>query len=323
MSRKYLPRITAAVFCVVLAACGGGGSSDDDPSPAQQGSNTGEKNGNDNTGSGTPNSSGDSTPLSGSSGGSTPPSTGSGSSGGNPGSPTTPTTGSFAATVTQAPENGATISGTVRILVEGSGIRNVELLPATGYAPLAARGTVTGDNVGAYIDFDTTVLPDGPITLRVAAFNAGPGGGGSEITAMAARTWTIQNSAAPAFSAHLVSAPPADAFFGFDPYGNSAPFEVSGTGLENVELVSANDASVIYGRFTISPDKTRASLNWNFYTEGMVNNRMYGEYNVRIVAWNVPPGQSGRSAEVMAPRRYIVHLPLGCQGEGTCGGMAP
>lgn len=347
MSRQYFPKITAALFCIALAACGGGGGGNDAARPAQEQTSTGSnggssgndgnRTGNSNGGTSTPatgssgdnvsppsTDSGSNTPPSSGSGGSTPPSSGSGGSGGNTGSPsTTPPAGSFAAQVAQAPADGAAISGTVRILIEGSGIRNVELLPATGYAPLTARGTVTGDNIGAYIDFDTTVMPDGPVTLRVAAFNASPGEGGSEITAMPARTWTIQNSAVPAFSAQLVSAPPPNAFFGFDPYGYSAPFEVSGAALGNVELVSANDPSVIYGRFTISPDKTRATLNWNFYTNGRVNDRLYSLYNLRIIAWDVPPGQAGRSTEVMAPRPYSLHLPLGCQTEDRCGGVAP
>lgn len=181
-----------------------------------------------------------------------------------------------------------------------------------------ARGVVAGDKVGAYIDFDTTVVPDGPVTLRVAAFNAPPGIGGSEITAMPARTWTVKNNgAASGFSAQLVSAPVDNAFLGFAPYSNVATFEVIGTGLQNVELVSANDESIIYGRFTISSDKTNARLDWHFY------NWLYGSYNLRVVAWDVPAGQSGHRIEVMPPRKYYVHLPLGCQAEGRCGGPAP
>jgi hypothetical protein len=226
--------------------------------------------------------------------------------------------------LTQAPADGATINGTVRILVAGSGIQNVELLPATGYVPLTARGVVDGDNEGAYIDFNTTVLPDGPVTLRVSAFNVPPGQNGSEITAMPARTWTIRNSTASTFAAQLVSAPTTADWLGADresgTISNTVYFEVSGTGLGNVELVSAKDASIKYGSFTISEDGTRATLDWNYR---FVNNWAYGVFEVRVVAWDVPPGDSGRSIEVMAPRRYLTKLPLSCQGEGTCGGEAP
>lgn len=306
-----------------LAACGGGGGGDDDPAPTQ----SENSNGNDNAG---PNGNGTSSPNGGTAnppsgggtppsagsgdGGSTPPSTDSGSDGGSTASPTTPAAGSFAATVTQAPANGATIRGTVRILVEGSGIRNVELLPATGYTPLAARGTVTGDNVGAYIDFDTTVLSDGPITLRVAAFNAPPGEGGSEITAMPARTWTIQNGAAQTFTAQLVSAPPEVQPADDQP----SEFVVSGTNLGNVELVSAKDESIIYGRFTISANKTRATLPWDHGAQH--NGKVYDTYQLRVLAWDVPPGEAGRKIEVMAPRTFRGSYNPGCQ---PCGGEAP
>ncbi len=86
--------------------------------------------------------------------------------------------------------------------------------------------------------------------------------------------------------------------------------------MENVELVSANDESILYGRFTISPDKTRATLDWRY------RNWPYGSWNLKIVAYDVAPGQAGRRIDVAA-RQYTVHLPLGCQAEGTCGMPAP
>lgn len=314
-------KIAILLLSALLAACGGGGGDTSTaPSPTASNQNTGGTNSSGTGGQNPPSSPSDggSTPSTGS-GGNTPP------SGGNSGSPTSsPPASAFAATVTQAPADGAEISGTVRILVEGSGIQNVELLPATGYAPLIARGTVTGDRTGAYIDFDTTLIPDGQVTLRVAAFNTPPGQGGSEITAMPVRTWSLKNNAAPAFSAQLVSAPPLTGFLGEEPgsttRSETVKFEVSGSGLGNVELVSAKDESIIYGRFTISPDRTQATLNWNFLS---FNNYSYGAYETRVVAWDVPPGQSGRKIEVMAARTYYVHLPLGCQAEGICGGTAP
>lgn len=209
-------------------------------------------------------------------------------------------------------------------MIEGSGIENVELLPATAYSPLYARGVVNGDRRSAYIDLDTAVLEDGEITMRVAAFSAPPGEGGSEISAMPARTWNIQNGSVSDFSAQLVTAPQDNLFWlGSQPDGTSSRterFEVSGTGLGNVELVSAKDSSVKYGSFTISPDRTRAVLDWE-YT--MYEGWAYGSYEVRILAWDVPPGEAGREIEVMAPRKYWNNLPRSCQGEGTCGGEAP
>lgn len=293
---------------------GGTGSGSSDGSDAGGNSSDGGSGGGD-TGSGSGSSDGDST----GSGGDTD-SGNAGSDGETPSAPPTP----FAASVAQAPADGATISGTVRIVIDGSGIENVELLPATGYSPLYARGVVNGDRQGAYIDLNTEVLEDGEFTMRVATFSAPPGEGGSEIAAMPARTWTIQNGSAPDFSAQLVTAPPDNLFWlGSRPDGTSSGterFEVGGTGLGNVELVSAKDSSVKYGTFTISPDRTRAVFDWEY---AMYEGWAYGSYEVRILAWDVPPGEAGREIEVMAPRKYWNNLPRSCQGEGTCGGEAP
>lgn len=132
--------------------------------------------------------------------------------------------------------------------------------------------------------------------------------------------------APPDFSARLIAAPETTAqtfWLGQQADGSfsdTVRFEVAGSGLENVELVSAKDESVIYGRFTISADQTRAILDWEYLAfQGWA----YSTYEVRVLAWNAPPGESGRSIEVMAPRTYYNKLPLGCQGEGTCGGSAP
>lgn len=103
------------------------------------------------------------------------------------------------------------------------------------------------------------------------------------------------------FSATLVAAPPAP---GYEWEGTPFNFVVSGTGLQNVELVSANDSSIVYGRFTVSPDGTSATLTFAF--------GRYATYNLRILAWDAPPGQGGRVIEVMPPTRYTVRHNLGC-----------
>lgn len=131
---------------------------------------------------------------------------------------------------------------------------------------------------------------------------------------------------APAFTAQLVSAPlssqPAR-FLGEDvePFSNTVRFEVSGTNLGNVELVSARNEANIYARFTVSADRTRAVLDWRFNER--FQGRSYDVYHARVLAWDVPPGAPGNKIEVMAPRTYYVRLPLGCGAMGTCGGTAP
>jgi hypothetical protein len=132
---------------------------------------------------------------------------------------------------------------------------------------------------------------------------------------MAPRTWDVRNGAPPTFGAALFDAPSDGAVLG----GNTASFAVSGTGLGNVELVSAKDPTIIYGRFTVSSDKTMATLVWAFRTPPN-----YGTFDLRILAWDVPPGQAGQQIEVMPRRHYIIDLPLSCSGHyPDCGSQAP
>ena len=116
-----------------------------------------------------------------------------------------------------------------------------------------------------------------------------------------------------------MAAPPDNAFLGSDACCglNSFQFIVAGNSIRNVELVSSRDESIIYGRFAVSEDGRSALLDWNYYTY------RYGVYDLKIVAWDVAPGGVGNRIEVMPARHYLVHLPLGCQAEGTCGGIAP
>jgi hypothetical protein len=113
----------------------------------------------------------------------------------------------FAATVTTAPADGATISGTVRIEISGSGIENAELLPPTGYTPVYGTFSISPDKTTALLDLDTRTLPDGPLMVRASAFDA-PAGQASagEIIAMNSRSWQVQN-AAPASGTSPAPAP--------------------------------------------------------------------------------------------------------------------
>jgi hypothetical protein len=85
----------------------------------------------------------------------------------------------------------------VAIEVQGSGIENVELLPATGYTPRLGVFTVSPDKTLARLNFDTTMVPNGLLRIRVSAFNAPAGQPGSEIIAMSVRTVTLQNDPPP------------------------------------------------------------------------------------------------------------------------------
>lgn len=108
-----------------------------------------------------------------------------------------PASSPFAADVTIAPEAGASIAGSVLLEVRGSGMRNAELLPASGYVPRLTSLEVSADGTRASTDFDTLKLPNGNLIARIAAFNVPAGQSGAESTAMPAREWLIRNDPAP------------------------------------------------------------------------------------------------------------------------------
>lgn len=199
----------------------------------------------------------------------------------------------FSAAVTLAPPNGAIIAGTERLEIRGNGIRNAELLPAAGNNPIYARFNVASDNRSAWLDLDPRTLPGGPLSLRIVAWNVAPGGSGTEIVAMPARTWTMQNaSTPPPFSAVLLQAPADGANL-----SAIVGLEVRGSGLGNVELLPESGYAPLLGRFTISSDKTIARLDFD--------TRIVPNYLLRsrIVAFDVAPGNSGAREIVVMPAR--------------------
>lgn len=108
----------------------------------------------------------------------------------------------LSAAVVRAPVDGETISGTTRIEVQGRSIENVELLPAEGYVPRLGSFTVSADGTFAYLDLDTAIVPNGPLRLRISAFDAPAGSPSSgEVIAMPVRTWTFRNDPPPFGSA--------------------------------------------------------------------------------------------------------------------------
>lgn len=101
-------------------------------------------------------------------------------------------TSSFTVTSTVAPLHGETISGIVRFEVRGSGIRNAELLPPSGYLPRIATFNVSHDGTYAWLDLHTDALPAGALNARVSVFNVDAGQpNAQEIVAVPARQWTI------------------------------------------------------------------------------------------------------------------------------------
>ena len=98
------------------------------------------------------------------------------------------------AETTVAPPNGAIITGIVRLEVVGWNMRNVEVLPPTGYRPVYARFIVSENGRAAYVDFDTRTVPNGALDVRISAFNRfadEPDSG--EFIALRPHTWFVLN----------------------------------------------------------------------------------------------------------------------------------
>jgi hypothetical protein len=97
-----------------------------------------------------------------------------------------------------APADNTDVSGTLLLAITGANLANAELLPANNAQPLLGRFNVAPDGNSASLSFDSNTVPNGPLTLRIAAFNSSPGSTASETLAMPARTWRFANAPAPA-----------------------------------------------------------------------------------------------------------------------------
>jgi hypothetical protein len=196
------------------------------------------------------------------------------------------------------PDNGATVAGVVRLEVRGQGIQNAELLPANAYTPRLGLFSLSADRTRAWLDFDTRTQPDGPIDVRISAFNRPAGQpGAQEIIVMSARRWNIRNAPAqpqpPAPLAAAVTVAPSTVSL----LKGTVRLEVRGSGMENVELVS-DTGSERYGAFLISPDKTLATLDLN--ADAMAS----GVYRLKISAYDRPAGTPGATEVVAMNYRF-------------------
>lgn len=195
---------------------------------------------------------------------------------------------------TTAPAAGATLSGVVRLEVQGFDLYNVELVPGAGYLPRYGIFNISGDRTVAWLDLDTTRLPNGPLNVRVAAFNAPAGQAGSEITAVSPRTWNISNSGSPSSSfAAAVSAAPANGAT----VSGTTRLEIRGSGIANAELLPASGSSPRLGVFNVASDRSMAWLD--FDSRSVAD----GALGVRIAAYNVQAGQPGASEIIAMPAR--------------------
>ena len=206
----------------------------------------------------------------------------------------------FFASSTVAPPDGAIVGGVVRLEVRGNKMANVELLPASGYQPRYGVFRITGDTTVAWMDLDTTRLPNGPISMRVSAFDVASGQPGArEIVAMQTRTWNIKNAASPpptGFTASVTSAPANGAVV-----SGITRLEIRGGGIVNAELLPATGYTPRLATFNVSADRTMAWVDLD--TRSLPD----GVRDVRISAYNVTEGQAGASEIVAMPaRRWTV-----------------
>ncbi|HYD81000.1 MAG TPA: hypothetical protein VEC06_14430 [Paucimonas sp.] len=204
-------------------------------------------------------------------------------------------TAPFHARIAAAPAGGAAVSGVVRLEVQGNELRNVELLPASGYAPRLGVFNITGDRTFAWLDLDTRVLGNGAPTVRVSAFNAPAGqAGATEIVAMPARTWNVANPPPPTggFVATVGTAPANNATV-----KGIVRLEVRGNRMANVELLPAAGYAPRLGVFNVAADGAFAWLD--FDTRSLPD----GIRDVRISAFSVLPGQPNAAEAVAMPAR--------------------
>ena len=201
----------------------------------------------------------------------------------------------FFALAPVAPPDGATVSGIVRIEVRGNEMENIELLPGSGYLPRLGVFRMTGDKALAWMDLDTTKLPNGPLSVRASAFDVPAGqSGATEFVAMSARTWNVSNASPPSstLTASVTSAPVNGAVV-----SGITRLEIRGSGIANAELLPATGYTPRLGVFNVSADRTIAWLD--FDSRSLPD----GIRDVRISAYNVTEGQAGAAEIVAMPAR--------------------
>jgi hypothetical protein len=205
----------------------------------------------------------------------------------------------FRARVWVAPDDGASVSGVLRLEVDGNLMQNAELLPAGGYLPRYGIFRINNDTSRATMDLDTTKLPNGPFTVRISAFDKPAGSAGArEIVAMTTRTWNISNVSMPSanFSAAVTAAPAnGQAISGV------TRLEIRGNSIANAELLPGSGYTPRLGVFNVSADRTYAWLD--FDSRSVPD----GVRSVRIAAYNVMAGQKGASEIIaMRPRNWTI-----------------
>jgi len=112
----------------------------------------------------------------------------------------------FQASLASAPADGQYICGLTNLIVQGSGIKNVELLPPNGFTPKYGVFTISSDGTQGQMTLDPRAFPNGELQVRISAYDVFGGQIGQEIVVMSARRWLIANDTWPCQSPGSLSA---------------------------------------------------------------------------------------------------------------------
>lgn len=212
----------------------------------------------------------------------------------------------FQATLISAPATNTYVCNMQTLEVRGTRLRNVELLPAEGYAPKYGSFTISDDGKIARLNFDPKNFPNGDLKFRISAFDAAAGEPANEIVVMQERTWRIANDIWPClspgssqppgpFNAQLTSAPENGTYV-----CSMVTLEVLGTRIRNVELLPPDGYTPKYGSFSVSGDGHIARLE--FDPRKFPN----GDLRVRISVFDAAAGQPANEIIVMPERTWRI-----------------
>lgn len=212
----------------------------------------------------------------------------------------------FTAELISAPAADSYVCHMLTLEVRGTRLRNVELLPAEGYAPKYGTFTVSDDGKIARLQFDARTFPNGDYRFRISAFDAPAGQPANEIVVMPERTWRIANNSFPClppggvepplpFKAQVTSAPENGSYV-----CSMVTLEVVGSRIKNVELLPPEGFAPKYGSFTVAVDERVARLQ--FDPRKFPN----GDLRVRISAFDAPAGQPATEVIAMPERTWRI-----------------
>ena len=93
-------------------------------------------------------------------------------------------------TLLEAPANGATVCGVVRVRVRTTGALNVEMVPVGAFTPRFGNFAYQGEG-NWELNYNTEAFIGETLNVRVLAWDALPGDAGRQITIMEPRQWFV------------------------------------------------------------------------------------------------------------------------------------